>query len=81
MITTVKVIEKQGTTYTSHKVVIGKTQWTILVVKGNFNYISIYNDSYGRRSMGKDYKTFDDAVLSYKNPQMKVALLKIEMGF
>jgi len=31
--------------------------------------------------MGKDYKTFDDAVLAYKNPQMKVALLKIEMGF
>ena len=35
----------------------------------------------GRRSnIGKNFKTFDQASRAYKNPQIKIELLKIELG-
>jgi hypothetical protein len=69
-----------GTTYTTHQVIIKNTKWNIMVVKGEFNYISVQKLITGMRTMPKDFKTFDEATKNYKNAELKLALLKIELN-
>ncbi len=69
-----------GSTYKTTTFEIGKTKYSVTVVEGKSNYINVLKHS-AIRSLGKDYQNFDEAVSSYKNPQIKVELLKIEMGF
>ncbi|RUP42336.1 MAG: hypothetical protein EKK63_01785 [Acinetobacter sp.] len=76
-----KQFESNGSIYTSYKIAIGKTSYTVLVVEGKINYISVSKDMPNilRGSLGRDFKNFDDAVLGYKSPALKVALLNIEL--
>lgn len=70
-----------GSTYTSHHFEIGKTRWSVLVVSGKSNFITvrkIYPNPFG--TLGKQFKTIDEAQTQYKNPDLKLALLKIETG-
>jgi hypothetical protein len=71
---------KNDTTYTTHQVTIKNTKWNIMVVKGKFNYISVQKLVTGMRTMSKDFKTFDEATKNYKNAELKLALLKIELN-
>ena len=67
-------------TYTTHKVFIKNTQWNIMIAKGKWNYISVQKVSPYFRTMAKDFKTFDEATKNYKNAELKLALLKIELN-
>jgi hypothetical protein len=68
------------TTYKTTTFEIGKTKFSVTIVTGKLNYINVLKHT-AIRSLGKDYQTFEEAISAYKNPQMKVELLKIEMGF
>ncbi len=69
------------TTYTEKQFTIGKTKWGILIVEGKRNYISVTKLSNNPfRTLGKEFKSFDEAVSHYKNPTMKLELTKIELG-
>ena len=75
------VLEKDGTTYTSHIVEIGKTKYVVSVVEGNHNYVNVRKvtaNPYGLT--GKQFDNFEEAIAHYKNPSMKVELLKIQTG-
>ena len=67
------------TTYNTTSFFIKNTEYRVMVVTGNYNYINVCKVS-AIKSLGKDFKNFDEATKSYKNPQIKVELLKIEMG-
>jgi len=72
-------ITNNGTTYTSTKFNIGKTIWTVTIVKGKYNYITVKKPS-PWMALGKEFKTMDLAISHYKNPTMKTKLLQLEMG-
>jgi hypothetical protein len=78
----VKVTEANNSTYKSTNVTIGKTIFSVMQVTGKLNYISIRKETNNPfKTLGKDFKNFNEAVRHYKNPTMKVELLKIELGF
>jgi len=66
------------TTYTTTEVKIKNTIYKVTVVKGKSNYVNVSKKIH-MRSMGKDFVNFDAAVRHYKNPQLKIELLKIEL--
>lgn len=63
--------------YKSYKFDIGKTKWSVVVVAGKFNYVAVKKAT-PWMSPGKEYKTMDKAVNSYKNPTLKMILRLIE---
>lgn len=70
-----------GATYKNYEVLIGKTQYNVMVVTGKYNYINVRKVTSNHFGVcGKDFQSFDQAVSHYKNRQMKIELLKIEMG-
>ena len=69
-----------GTTYTSYSFSIANTNYEVIVVNGKSNYINVNKICNYRRTFGKNFNSFDEARKNYKNPQIKVELLKIEMG-
>ena len=73
---------EKGTTYTTTEIKIVNTIYNVVVADGKFNYVSVRKvtaNPYG--TLGKEFKNFDEAIAHYKNAQMKVELLKIELGF
>ena len=68
------------TIYTTTNFFIKNTEYRVLVVVGKFNYVNVNKICNYRRSLGKDFKNFNEAANAYKNPQIKLELLKIEMG-
>ena len=69
------------TTYTSKKIQIKNTVFSVLIVKGEFNYVSVRKETNNPwKTLGREFKNFDEAIAHYKNPQMKIELLKIETG-
>ena len=68
--------------YTSTKINVKGQGYTVLVVTGLHNYVSVSKDmpNTKRATLGRDFKNFDDAVKFYKSPEMKTELLKVEMG-
>ena len=68
------------TNYTTTNFFIKNTEYKVLVVEGKFNYINVNKICGYRRSLGKDFKNFNEAAAAYKNPQIKLELLKIELG-
>ncbi len=75
--------EKTQSTYTLYSgIVVKGNHYTVLVVTGRHNYVSVTkktNNPFGGK-IGKDFKTFNDAAKHYKSPEMKTELLKIELG-
>jgi len=50
--------------------------WNLLVVTGDINYVSVLkktSNPYG--TTGRQFESVDNAVLFYKNPVMKAAIL------
>jgi len=74
-----RTFTQNETTYTTHPFKIKNTTYEVCVVTGKYNYINVNKISH-IRSLGKDFKTFDEASKNYKNPQIKIELLKIELG-
>lgn len=67
------------TTYTTTNFMIKNSSYSCIVVKGKYNYVNVTKNS-TIRSIGKDFKNFDEAISYYKNPTMKTILLQIELG-
>jgi hypothetical protein len=78
--TQTNTIESNGTTYTKNTFKIKNTTYTVIVVNGKHNYIVVKQENGRRSNIGKNFKTFDQASRAYKNPQIKIELLKIELG-
>ena len=71
-----------GYTYQAHIVVIKNTTWEVLVVNGPRSYVSVCKKTanpFGGR-MGTDFASFDAATQHYKSAELKLALLRIELG-
>jgi hypothetical protein len=75
-----QTITENGTTYTSYEFTIKKTTYSVIKVTGKHNYINVKQENNRRMNLGKNFNTFDEAAKSYKNPQIKIELLKIELG-
>lgn len=73
-------LRSNETTYTAYSFSIANTNYDVIVVSGKSNYINVNKKCNYRRTFGKNFKNFDEATAAYKNPQIKVELLKIEMG-
>jgi len=73
--------EQNGATYLTHQFKIGKTVWEVMIVTGRYNYVTVRKvtaNPFGL--LGTQFKNFDEAARHYKNPTMKLELLKIETG-
>ncbi len=68
--------------YTSTKIIVKGQGYTVLAVTGAINYVSVSKDMPNsmRASLGKDFKNFNEAIMFYKSPEMKVELLKVELS-
>jgi hypothetical protein len=67
-------------TYDSFNFYIANTEYRVTVATGKSNYVSVRKVTAMTSRIGTDFKTFSDAISHYKNPSIKVELLKIEMG-
>jgi hypothetical protein len=79
----VNTINTNGSIYTSYSVQMKGKKYTILLVYGISNYISISQDmpNFSRATLGKDFKTFEAASNFYKSAEIKTALMLIELEF
>jgi hypothetical protein len=69
--------------YTTKEIFVKNTKYIIIIASGHSNYISV-RKKMGRSvmaSLGKEFKNFDEAIANYKNPQLKLELLKLQLGF
>lgn len=73
----VQYSEDKKTTYKSFDFMIKNSTYTVLVVTGNSNYISVIKKIH-IPSLGKEFINFDEAINYYKNPSIKIQLLLIE---
>jgi len=76
-----EIQEANGSMYITTRIKIVNTEYDITVVKGRYNYVSVRKitaNPFG--GLGKQFKDFNEATRNYKNPTMKVELLKIELG-
>lgn len=75
------VTESNGTTYKGTKIQIKNTIFSVVIVSGKHNYITIRKETANPfKTMGKQFANFDEAIANYKNAEMKLQLLKIELG-
>ena len=73
-------MKTQETIYKSSKFQIGKTIWSLVQASGKSNYVAIRKETSNPfKTLGKEFANFDEAIKNYKNPQMKLEILKIEM--
>ena len=64
------------TTYKSTKFKVTNTLWTLLIVSGKINYISIRKESNNPfKTAGREFVNIDSALKYYKNPVMRAALI------
>ena len=72
---------QNGAKYETTKVTVKGNVWSVTVVTGAFNYISILkvtNNPF--KTLGKRFESFDEAQQNYKCTEMKLMLLSIETG-
>jgi hypothetical protein len=76
-----KSFTDNNTIYTTTKFKIVKTQYSVLVATGKFNYVLVKKETanpYG--TLGTQFENFDAAIKHYKNASIKLELLKIQIG-
>lgn len=72
---------QNGANYETTQVTVKGNVWSVTVVTGAFNYISILKVTNNPwKTLGKRYESFDEAQQNYKCAEMKLALLSIETG-
>lgn len=72
---------KMETTYSTTNIQVKGNNYSVTVAKGGFNYVNVLkktNNPFG--VSGKNFENFDAAQQHYKCKDMKVALLKLELG-
>ena len=71
-----------GAIYKTTQVQVLGNTYTISEVTGKYNYINVRKETNNPfKTLGKEFKTWDDACKAYKSPEMKTALLMAEMNF
>lgn len=66
------------TNYKTEEIKVKGNVYQVMRVTGKYNYINILkatNNPFG--SIGKDFKSEDEAIANYKSPAMKAALIQI----
>lgn len=71
---------KKMTTYTTYKTSFGKQDWTVIVVNGKFNYVSLGKKTHTRVPFFKDFSSFEKAIENYKDAKIKLFLELISIG-
>ena len=74
------IYKANDSTYYSVPFKVKNTQWTVLFVWGKINYVSIRkvsNNPMGY-AIGKEFKNIDQALETYKTPEMKNQLIQSE---
>lgn len=75
-----EIYEANGAKYYSVPFMVKNTKWTVLFVWGKINYVSIRkvsNNPMGY-AIGKEFKNIDQALETYKTPEMKNQLIQSE---
>lgn len=71
-----KVISN-GTTYQSIKFTVKGNVWSLMKATGKHNYISVTKISNNPfRTLGKEFKSVEEACKHYKSPAMRVAIIQ-----
>lgn len=79
--TTKSTLTANESIYTTCEMPIKNTMYHVTVVTGKINHITVKKVTANPyRSLGKDFKDFNEAVANYKNPSIKLGLRLIEMG-
>jgi hypothetical protein len=68
------------TTYKTYKTTFGKSEWTVIVAAGKFNYVSVGKKTYVRVPYGKQFSSIEKAIENYKDVNLKLYLELIGMG-
>jgi len=69
------------TNYETKYIKIKKTIFSVVIASGLNNYVSIRKETNNPwKSGGKRFENFDEAIKNYSNANMKVELLKLQMG-
>jgi hypothetical protein len=71
--------EQNGAIYSTYLFNIDNLNFSVMVVKGRFNYVNVTKINHCR-SLGKDFESFEAARSHYKNEKIKKALTQIEAG-
>lgn len=74
-----EVTESNGTIYRGTEIKVKNTRYHVTIASGKNNYVNILKltaNPFGYA--GKRFNNFDEAIANYKNPSMKVELLKLE---
>jgi hypothetical protein len=71
-----------STTYATYKFTVKTQSYTVIHAFGAHNYVTIVKDYSAKvfGTPGKQFKSFDHAIESYKNATIKIELLKIQAG-
>ena len=69
------------TTYKTFKTTFGKSEWTVIVANGKFNYVSVGKKTHVRVPYGKQFSSFENAIENYKDKNVKLYLELISLGF
>jgi len=67
--------DTNGSNYSGVEIVSGKTNYSFMKVSGNNNYVIIKNNNTPWKTLGKQFNSFDDAQINYKNPKLKAMIL------
>jgi|688.fasta_scaffold705818_2 hypothetical protein len=68
------------TTYKTYKTTFGKSEWTVIVAAGKFNYVSVGKKTHVRVPYGKEFSSIEKAIENYKDVNLKLYLELIGMG-
>ena len=69
------------TTYETKTFKIKNTEYSVVIASGLNEYVAVRKiTSNPFATLGKEFQSFEEAISHYKNPQIKVELLKIELG-
>lgn len=68
------------TTYKTFKTTFGKSEWTVIVASGKFNYVSVGKKTHVRVAYGKEFPSIEKAIENYKDVNLKLYLELIGMG-
>ena len=69
------------TTYETKTFKIKNTEYSVVIASGLNEYVAVKKMTANPfATLGKEFQNFGEAISHYKNPQIKVELLKIELG-
>ncbi len=68
--------------YTTKEIFVKNTKYIITIANGRYNYISVRKEMPKSimASLGNQFNNFDEAISNYKNPELKMQLLKLQLG-